>query len=187
MESDKVKTRNLTESERSRVVFDLTFRGLVSLASALCVIVFAVMLSIYGNKLFMARGLVPICHGGIWIAVIAVDFGLIRTGIQLLVWRKGLHKGVVFAKGINSGGLFETLFNIISAIVFIGLGIAVLLAGQSGLDGLRTATQIPLAILSITFGLSSAESALSYFWRRHAGLADLVHELPERDNKDIAI
>jgi len=179
MENIDVVKRQLNDAQASRVRFDLGFRGIVSLASALCVFIFAAMLSIYGNSLFVARGLAPLCHGGIWIAVIAVNFGLIRTGIQLLAWRNGRHYGVI-VEGERSGGLMESLFNAVSALIFIGLGIAVLLTGGSLIDGLRTATQIPMALLSITFGLSSAESSLFYFWRQKSGYNDFIHEISDR-------
>ncbi len=174
-----IKTRELSEKEKNSVRFDLTVRGLLSLISAACVIVFAIMLSIHGLPIFAKGGLTGVCVGGIWIAVIAVDFGLVRSGIQLLAWRKARHIGVLPDSGKPSGGILEDVFNIFMAIIFVGLGIAVLIAGRLGLDGLQTSTQIPMSILSITFGLSSAASAAINIWKRRTGLADIVHEIPE--------
>ena len=178
--NDEIKTRKLDELETSRVRFDLAARGTLSLISAACIVVFAIMFSIHGAPLFAKEGLTGICMGGIWIAVIAVDFGLVRSGIQFLVWKNGRHIGVKPQAGAPASHLLDDILNVFATIIFIGIGIAVLIAGRLGLGSLRTATQIPLSILSITFGLSSAESVLKHIWIRRAGLDDIIHEIPEK-------
>ena len=172
-----IKTRKLTAGELSRVRRDLLIRGILSLFSAAMIVVFGIVLTAHGAPLFAYRGNAPLCIGAIWIAVIAMDFGLIRNGLQFFAWRKARHKGVPAEGDNNPPSLFEDIFNIVGAILFVGFGIAVLVAGRLGLESVQTLPQLPLSLLSISFGLSSAESAAIHFWFRSAGLADVIHEL----------
>ncbi len=173
------KTRTLSSDEIKRIKFDLAFRGWLSLISALIVVVFAIMMSFHGMPLFKDRGIVHICLPAIWIAAIAVNFGLIRSGLQYLKWHKGHHTGVVEAEGITKPNILDDIINIIIFVVFVAFGIIVLFVGKLGFGDAYTLPQIPMSILSITFGLTSGETARLHFWLRKAGLVDIFHEAKE--------
>ncbi|RKZ29951.1 hypothetical protein DRQ36_07095 [bacterium] len=174
-----IKTRKLTEQEISRTKLDLAVRGWSSLFGAAMVVVFAVILTIRSMSLFTAHGNTAICTAAIWIAVVAVDFGMVRHGLQFLKWRKARHSGVVPTETVSGYSFFDDIFNIVSTVVFIFFGIAVLFTGKLGFGDLNTIPQIPLSLLIISFGLSSAESVAFHFRLRKAGLADVIHEIEE--------
>jgi len=98
-----------------------------------------------------------------------------------LAWRNGRHLGVV-SEGKSPSGALDFVFNLLFALIFVGLGIGIIVSGGAMADGLRTAVQIPLALLTITLGLGSAESCAMFLWRRRASLDDLIHEIPNKTN-----
>jgi len=175
-EQNQFQTRKLSDSENRAISKDLLWRSIISLISSFSVIVFALMLTIEGKHTFVNTGTTGICIAAIWIAVIAVDFGMIRNAIQSLTWRHGNHLGVLSDEKHNPPGIGEDIFNIIGAIIFIAFGIAVLIAGKLGLDSANRIPQIPLSILSISFGLSSAQSTVHHFWLRSKGYTEVIHK-----------
>lgn len=177
VDNKSMKTRKLSSDEIKRIRFDLTFRGWLSLISAAMVVVFAVIMTIHGMPLFKDRSIVPICVPAIWIAAVAVDFGLLRSGLQYLKWRKGHHTGVVEAEGIPKPSLLDDILNLIIFVVFVAFGIIVLFSGKLGFGDAYTLPQIPLSILSITFGMTSGETARLHFWLRKVGLVDVIHKV----------
>jgi len=182
-ENKSRKTRPLSSDEIKSIRLDLAFRGWLSLMSALIVLVLGVVLTIYSTPLFSDRGVLPICIPAIWIAVIAVNWGLVRNGIQFLAWRKGKHTGIVREPGLPAPGLFDDILNLFILIVFVAFGIVVLVAGDLGFSDPYAITQIPVAILSIAFGLTSGVSARLHFWLRKTGLVDVEHTAPSSDGK----
>lgn len=179
VEKKSAKTRTLSSDEIKRIRFDLAFRGWLSLLSAVLVVVFALMMTFHGMPLFRDRGIVHICLPAIWIAAIAVDFGLIRNGLQYLKWRKGHHTGVIEAEGVSKPNILDDIINIIIFVVFVLFGIIVLSVGKLGFGDAYTLPQIPMSILSIAFGLTSGETARLHFWLRKAGLVDVVHDVKQ--------
>ncbi|HDS29421.1 MAG TPA: hypothetical protein ENN67_00105 [Firmicutes bacterium] len=151
--------------------------------SALTVLVLGVVLTIYSSPLFSDRGVLSICIPAIWITVIAVNWGLVRNGVQFLAWRKGKHTGIVQEPGLPAPGLFDDILNLAILIVFVAFGIIVLVAGDLGFSDRYAITQIPVAILSMAFGLTSGASARLHFWLRRAGLVDIEHTAPSSDDK----
>lgn len=178
-ENKSRKTRNLTSDEIKTIRLDLAFRGWLSLVSAVTVFVLGIVFTTYGSPLFADRGVMPICIPAIWITVIAVNWGLVRNGVQFLVWRKGKHTGIVREPGLTAPGLFDDILNIAIFIVFVAFGIIVLVSGDLGFSDRYAVTQIPVAILSMAFGLTSGSSARLHFWLRKTGLVDVEHTAPD--------
>lgn len=175
-QSDNYQTRNLKSDESARIKKDLTIRGWLALISATMIVSFAIFMTIHSLPIFSGRGLSFPCIGAIWIAAIAMGFGFVRSGFQYLSWKDGSHTGVVRSEKTPFQDPTEQILNIISAIVFCGLGIAILIAGRFGSISRYAIPQIPLSFLSISIGLSSAESAYIYFWLRKRNLVDVIHE-----------
>jgi len=177
--SQKIEKRKLQPDEIKRVRIDLATRGWLSLLSALMVVIYAIILTSHGIPIFADRGITGLCVAAIWIAVIAVDFGLVRSGLQFLTWRKGNHMGVLKGGDVSSPNIFDDLVNFAICIVFVAFGITVLITGKLGLGDIKTIPQIPLSILSIAFGLTSGETAAIHFWFRRRGLVDVLHKIDD--------
>ncbi len=179
----ELKTRAISAQETARVMTDLALRGWLSLFSAVMIVFYGLILTVHGSPLFSERGISGLCIAAIWIAVVAIDFGLVRSGLQFLIWRKGNHRGVPPSEEASPPGLFDDIVNIAFCVLFVAFGITVLIAGKLGLGDLRTLPQIPLSLLSIAFGLTSGETALFHFWLRKRRLVDVMHEVPDRIEK----
>lgn len=182
MTENKVKkTRLLTTAEIKSIRFDLSFRGWLSLLSALTVFAVGVIFTIYGMPLYQSRNIVPICIPAIWIAVIALEWGLVRSGLQYFVWRKGKHAGIVEEPGVSPSNILDDILNIVIFAVCFPIGIAVLVAGDLGFGDPYAITQIPISIITMAFGLSAGESARFNFWLRKNGLVDIEHSAKDKD------
>jgi hypothetical protein len=181
-ENKSKKTRPLTTAEIKSIRFDLAFRGWLSLISALIVFALGVIFTIYGMPLYQDRNIVPICIPAILIAVIALEWGLVRSGFQHLVWRKGKHTGIVEEPGVSPTSIVDDIFNVVIFVVCVPIGIAVLVAGDLGFSDPYAITQIPSSFLAMAFGLSAGESARFNFWLRKKGLVDIEHNAKDKDS-----
>jgi len=177
----KLKKRELTEDERKRVRKDLTIRGWSSIVSAAMIVSFAIVLTIHGIPLFAERGLTMPCIGAIWVAVIAIDFGIVRNGLQFLTWRNAAHLGIEITRQNQPTGLTDQILNLIGAVIFFVFGVVILFIGLGKLGNPNYLAQIPLSILSISLGISSAESAFINLWFRKRRLVDVVHNMEGLD------
>ncbi len=178
---EQLSTRKLTDVEIARVKLDLAIRGWSSLVSAAMVVFFAIILTVRGSPIFAARHTSFVCIGAIWIAVVIINFGMVRHGLSFLRWRSARHIGVLSPKEGGNPELLENIFNIVGAVIFTAVGVAVLIAGKLGLESIQTITQIPLSLLAISFGVNSAEAAVMHFWLRKVKLADVIHEVEKKE------